>query len=106
MSVAVSQSPRARKDVVGYYAFIANRDMAAADRFLDAYSESLRTIGEHPGIGSARLQSHPALRNVRAWPVRGSDQFIIYYRQTDGRVRILRVLRGSVPPEAVLRTPE
>jgi len=78
----------------------------AADRFLDAFSASMRRIAEHPDIGSARWWGGSVLHDVRAWPIRGFEQFIIYYRHSGAVVRILRVLRASVPPEAVLRTPE
>lgn len=102
----VLRSARAGKDVRDYYVHIGLRDTNAADRFIDAIDRTFARIAEHPENGSTRLWNHPALRSIRAWPVVGFEQFVVYYeRRSQNTVRIVRVIRASVPPEHVLRIP-
>lgn len=102
----VVQSPRAKRDIKGYFNHIGLRDEGAAERFLEALGRTFARLAEQPDIGSTRLWSNPALRGIRAWPVVGFDQFIVYYeRRAPATLWIARVLRGSVPPEHALRTP-
>jgi toxin ParE1/3/4 len=102
----IIQSPRARKDIRGYYTYIGLHDEGAAERFLEAVDRTFAHLAENPDIGSTRLWRNPALRGIRAWPVVGFDQFIVYYeRRSLTTLWIARLLRGSVPPEGVLRTP-
>lgn len=106
-AVRILLSPRARKVILGHYTHIGLHDESAAERFLDAVDHSVARLAEHPDIGSTRLWRNPALHGIRAWPVAGFDRHILYYRrETPDRLRILRILHGSVPPEGVLRTPD
>jgi toxin ParE1/3/4 len=100
------QSPRAKKDIRGYYIHIGLRENGAAERFVDTVNRTFARLADQPNIGSTRLWSDPGLRGIRAWPVVGFNQFIVYNRcQAPDSIWIARVLRGSVPPEGVLRTP-
>jgi Plasmid stabilisation system protein. len=102
----VVHSPRAGEDILGYYTYIGLRDELAAERFLDAVDHTFARLAQQPEIGSTRLWRHQALHGVRAWPVVGFRQFIVYYeRRSETTLWIIRILRASVPPDDVLRTP-
>jgi toxin ParE1/3/4 len=103
----IVQSLLAKKDVRGYYTHIGLRDKDAAERFLKGVDRTFACLAEQPDIGSTRLWRDPALQEIRAWPVVGFDQFIVYYRRRSAdSLWVARLLRGSVPPEGVLRTPD
>jgi toxin ParE1/3/4 len=100
-------SLRSKKDLRDHYTFIGLRDESSAERFLEAVDRTFALLAERPDIGSTRLWRDPALRGIRAWPISGFDRFIVYYRrQSLDTLRITRILRGAVPPEGVLGTPD
>ena len=62
-------------------------------RFLDSVEDAIRVIIRNPGIGSQR--PFPNLPGLRSWPVPGFEDIRVYYVQTPGVLRIVRVLHGS-----------
>ena len=106
-ALRIVQSLRAKGDIRDCYIHIGLREGGAAERFFDAVDRTFARLAEQPDIGSTRLWRNPALRGIRAWPVVGFNQFIVYYRRHSGKsLWIARVLHGSVLPEGVLRTPD
>jgi len=82
-------TPRAGEDYLEIWAYIAQGNIAAADRFIDTLKASHKTLAEFPGIG--RL--HPELgKDIRLFPV---DKYVLIYRELPDRVELLRVLHGA-----------
>jgi len=91
----VVRSPAARHDIVGHAVYIGQDDEQAAERFLSTVEKAFARIGSFPKIGAARPFSHPALENIRLWPVPGFERYLIFYRVEDTRIRVIRVLNGA-----------
>jgi plasmid stabilization system protein ParE len=75
-----------------------------AVRFLDSVEDAFRVIIRNPGIGSQR--PFPNLPGLRSWPVPGFEDIRVYYVQTPGVLRIVRVLHGSRDLGRILKKEE
>ena len=69
-------------------------------RFYDSVESGLQRIARNPAIGSLRHSDHAALSGVRAWPVPGFADHIIFYRNTEASIEVIRILHGArdLPP--------
>lgn len=80
----------ARGDLLEAWLYIADDDMAAADRVLEAIDREASTLLDQPLMGRAR----PELGGqVRSWPT--STPYILYYEADDAEVTVLRVLHHA-----------
>ena len=48
-----------------------------------------------PGIGEAFLTDHPRLQGVRRFRVAGFPNHLIFYREIEGGIEVVRVLHGA-----------
>jgi toxin ParE1/3/4 len=48
-----------------------------------------------PSIGSPREFRSRRLRNIRMWPVKGFEEHLIFYRENDDGIEVIRVLHGK-----------
>ena len=85
----VLRTPQARLDLIDAALYIAEDDPAAADRFLDAITETMQRLARHPMLGRTRPELAPELRS---FPYR---QHVIFYRPVHGGIEVMRVLHGS-----------
>jgi len=88
MSVLFAQS--AQTDLLEAWLFIAEENMAAADRVLDTIEQEAATLSLQPKMGRTR----PELgKNVRSWP--SSTAYILYYVVSSSGLTVLRVLHHA-----------
>jgi toxin ParE1/3/4 len=83
-----------------YYAREAGLDVAK--RFVDALEAAYETIGERPGTGSPRHGRELEVSGLRSRLV-ARFPFLIFYREHEDRVEILRVLQARRNIPAILR---
>lgn len=91
MSLAtVLLSPEALNDLDEIWIFIAENDVAAADRNEQTLRSAITLLAGRPGIGHLRqdLTDQP----VRFWPV---DDYLIIYGYSGRRLEVVRVLHGA-----------
>jgi toxin ParE1/3/4 len=82
-------TPRAEEDYLEIWAYIAQDNIAAADRFIDTLQAHHETLAKFPGIG--RL--HPELgKDIQLFRV---EKYVLIYRELPDRVELLRVLHGA-----------
>ena len=74
---------------------IAQHDVAAAERLLDAIDSRCRLLAEQPGLGTLREDLAPRLRFFPA------GNYLIFYRSGADGIEIIRVLHGArdLPPQ-------
>ena len=73
--------PRARDDIIRQFRWYLV-DRAAPDaafRFLDAVEDTVEQLLRMPNIGAQKDLRNSALKGLRAWPVKGFDEFLIFY---------------------------
>ncbi len=85
----------AESDLLDQIEYIRQENEPAAVRFVDAMEHSLRRLSEMPEIGSLCNFENPRLKNIRVWPIKGFEKYLIFYRVTDNALQVLRVLHGA-----------
>jgi toxin ParE1/3/4 len=68
-----------------------------ARRFLHAYNVSFQALAHMPELGTQRSFRNPRYSSVRAWPVKGFERYLIFYRPLTDGVEILRVIHCARP---------
>jgi toxin ParE1/3/4 len=101
MNWRIVRRPEARRDIVETAIYLEERNPDAALRFLAAVEETLAAIAALPGMGALRPFRHPRLAGLRMLPVRGFGHHLIFYRQTEEGIEVVRVLHGARDIEAI-----
>lgn len=93
-------SPAAREDVLAIWDYIAERDLAAADRFRDRLWAAFERLAAMPGLGHRRadLTDQP----VRFWRV---YRYFIIYRGERAPIEIVRVIAADRDIATLLSEP-
>lgn len=86
-------------DIVELAAAIGEQSIPAADRFLDATTELLSSS---PGIGGLYGSTNERFVGLRVFPVRGFRNHLIFYREREHGIEIIRVLHGASDVDAAL----
>ena len=95
MSRTIDRSSRARLDLLEHFVYIGERNFSAAERFHAAAEEACKRLADMPGMGRLREFHKPELRDVRSCPIRGFENYLIFYRPTTTGIHVLRVLHGA-----------
>jgi toxin ParE1/3/4 len=66
-----------------------------AARFLRAAQSAFKKLLRLPHLGVSWESSNPALEGLRVWPIRGFENFVIFYRPIDAGIEIIRILHGA-----------
>jgi len=82
-------------DLAGLYAWIGDRDIEAAERFLAAVEITFDQIRKQSGIGWERPWKNRDLRGLRSWRVEGFPNFLVFYREEVSTIEVYAVLRGT-----------
>jgi toxin ParE1/3/4 len=83
------RSPRAIRDLLEIWTYIAQDDPAAADRLVDGLDLRMRVLLEQPFLGRSRPELAPGLRTLP------SGNYLILYRVGAGRIEIVRCVHGA-----------
>jgi plasmid stabilization system protein ParE len=75
-------------------------------RFGAALRETLDGVLLFPRAGAPLGMRVRRLRGTRTWRVRGFENYVIYYREVDGRIEVLHVLHAARDHERILRAPQ
>jgi plasmid stabilization system protein ParE len=84
-----------KRDALQIFVYIGERNMDAAERFLQALDSDLKKLADMPGMGPAREFADPALDGIRSWPVSEFRDYLVFYRPTGDRLEALRVIHGA-----------
>jgi toxin ParE1/3/4 len=95
----------ARDDIVRQFRWylVEQGTPDAAFRFVDAVEESVRQLLLMPDMGMPREIGNPALAGLRAWPVKGFEEVLIFYLVKGDTLRVVRVLHGRRDIDRILR---
>jgi toxin ParE1/3/4 len=73
-----------------------------ARRFGAAAGASIAAVMAMPEIGALKGTTNPQLSGLRTWPVKGFDQFRIYYLAQPNKLIIVRVLHDKRDTDTLL----
>ena len=82
-----------------------NAGLEVAERYLNAVEDTLAFIYQEPGIGSPCDFTHPRLKNMRRWPVRDFENYLLFYQETEKGIVLLYVFHGRQDIDAILSEP-
>jgi toxin ParE1/3/4 len=91
----IHRSAAARLDLLQHYVYIGERNLDAAKRFLTAAHEACRMLARMPGMGALREFKNPATAGLRSWPIKGFENFLIFYLPTPTGIDVVRVIHGA-----------
>jgi toxin ParE1/3/4 len=74
---------------------LARRNQDSAIRFLEAAEQSFDRLAQMPAIGKKCQTQHPHLADLRQWRVKEFEDYLIFYRITEFRIEVLRVVHGA-----------
>src|SRR5207244_1926673 len=99
--------PAADADIdQSFYYLQEQGGLETAFRFVDKLQESLERLRKMPSIGSPRNFASSRLRGLRQWRVKGFEDYLIFYRVTEERIDVFRVLHRRRDIECILEGDE
>jgi toxin ParE1/3/4 len=92
-----------RRDLLQHFAYLEEQaGIEVAHRFLTAVTDTAEALARMPHMASVYGFQRPSLRRVRRWPVRGFENWLIFYLPKRDGVDIVRVIHGSRDIASVL----
>jgi toxin ParE1/3/4 len=92
------------QDLIAIATYISGDNLDAGDRFLYAAEATFQLIAKLPEIGKISGFTHPALIQVRQYPVKGFKNYLIFYRLQVDDIDVMRVIHGAQEIESILET--
>lgn len=94
---------RARRDILSNAEYLEEQGSTeTAQRFLDATQSTFETLAMRPKLGALCVFQSPALRCIRRWPVKGFENWLIFYLPRRDGVEIVHVIHGARDMESLL----
>lgn len=98
----LTKRPIVIQDLIAHATYISLDNLDAGDRFLYAAEATFQRIAELPAIGKLSGFMTPTLTQVRQYPVKGFNRYIIFYQIQPDTVEIIWVLHGAQNLEFIL----
>ena len=96
MIAKVYHHDQARRDLIEHFVYLAeNAGLAVAEQFLTNAESSFNTLSANPWMGSLLTLGNQELAGMRKWPIKGFDNFLIFYMPRHDGVSIVRVLHAA-----------
>jgi len=90
-------------DIVRQFDWYAEQGLPdVAKRFRSAVESSIELTLSRPKAGAPKHVRNPVLRDLRSWPVKGFDEFRIYYLLGRDKFTVVRILHGKRDIGAIL----
>jgi toxin ParE1/3/4 len=108
MTWAVAWRPLAERDLIDCAANIAQDNIDAALRFVDAVEETVASLAENPMLSTATHFARADLAGLRRRVVNGFKRYLIFYRSESATltVELVRILLGERDLPNALVEPE
>ena len=94
MSRILKRRP-ANQDLIEQADYIAQDDLEAALRFLEAAEKTFAQLARLPQIGKSRKVKSQVFANVRQFPITGFEKHLVFYRPIKGGIEVLRILHSA-----------
>ena len=95
--------PRARRDILSNADYLEEHSgTRTAQRFLAATQSTFESLARTPKAGAPCNFSAPALRQIRRWPVKGFENWLIFYLPRRNGVEIVHLIHGARDIEGLL----
>jgi toxin ParE1/3/4 len=88
-------SKKAEQDTEEITLYLALDNPPAETKFREALEATYTLLSTMPDMGSTRDYHHPRLFNLRMFPIKKFENFLIFYQTTEEELLIVRVLHGA-----------
>lgn len=85
----------AESDIFVCAQYIANDKENVAERFLDSFSETTARLLDLPKMGREKKFPHIELVGLREFPLIGFENFLIFYRENEEGITVIRLLHKA-----------
>src|SRR3989442_1571522 len=93
--------PQAYVDLAEISDYIAHDRPSSAKRFLLAAERTFAWLAAHSDLGMPCGFEHSLVADVRWWRVKGFKSYLIFYRQIERGIQVVRVLHGARDIEVI-----
>ena len=98
----ILKKPEVWRDLQSQADFIAKDSLGAADRFIDAAEATFAFLSANPLVGSLCTFRAAETTGLRRWPVRGFENYIVYYLSITDGIDVVLVIHAARDVEAIL----
>lgn len=95
MAPVIKIHPLVLDDLENLFAWIAKDNLAAAERFKANARRDFEQLAQMPEMGPRHRMAHSRLHNLRFWPIKGFNNFLIFYQPIERGIEVIRVLHGA-----------
>lgn len=100
----IVKTPQAARDLEEITLYIAQNDPAAAMRVLDLVEQTLELLRRSPHVGSQVVSTREDLAGFSVITVRKYRRYLIYFRPTEDRVEIARIVHGHRDQDTIFES--
>jgi len=97
--------PCVENELWAIWLYIAQDNPEAATRVVEAAHRSFTELAANPRIGRIWKFRGRRLRGVRSWRIMNFQNYLIFYKEESGIIRILHVYHGAQNIEALFERP-
>lgn len=91
----IVRRPKAAQDVECHAMYIAERNIEAALRFMDAAEQTINDLASCPESGAPFASRLPDLLGMRTKLVKGFPNHVVFYIERENMIEVIRMLRGG-----------
>jgi toxin ParE1/3/4 len=96
MILSVAQRPRARLDLLEQFMYFSEESGAElAERYFAAVVETCAFLVKQPNAGVGYDSGVAFLKGMRRFPIRGFENYLLFYLPSRDGIDIVRVLHGA-----------
>lgn len=93
----------ARREIKSHGVYLEEQSgTEVADRFLVAVKDTLESLASMPKMGALCGFQRKALRRVRRWPVKGFENWLIFYQPKQNGIEVVHLIHGARDIEGLL----
>ncbi len=89
-------TPAAENDLADIWLYIAEDNPLAADRVFEEAQSTFNSLFEKPNIGKLLESKRMKLKGIRFFPINKHPKYIVYYKEVDNGIEIIRILHARM----------
>lgn len=91
----IIRSPRVDAELAEIFEFIAQDNIDAAFRFLEAAERCFQQLAAFPTLGTSGEFSNPLLAGLRRWRIKEFPNYLVFCRDSAEQVEVLYIVHGA-----------
>lgn len=100
----IDVSRAARADLREIWSYIGQDSSRSARRFLLAAEKLALKLAEFPELGARFEIDHPELEGMRVFPIPRFKKYLMFYRNREDEIEVVRVIHGARDLPAILES--